>query len=479
MDSGLVITSLFQQQPRARRGVSAYAISMTLHGAGLALVTYALLHFPMVRERPVGSHYAVRELKLHMPDRAPTGNEKLYPHPGRNPTSDSSAQAPGPALQPRPSPGTPQPTTQDDSVLVPNLPRDGGMGKQILLQPKLHIHQELADTIPVPMVIMWMPELNQTKIIVPAKPDAPTTADAPPSLVEPNEELDTTAVSLSAAQAQPTVPTPPSGTTSPLAQKGHDLVKLPPTTETDSTDQPTPTAVLSVSDVRMPNGVAVLPPVNETRSGVGTDGAGARPANGQGFVVVQPGGGSNGTGGGGTGTGSGVSVVGSGSGTAAQEAATESVDHIQLPQNGHFGVVVVGASPTAQDHEAPELWNDRMAYTVYLHVGLPQTWILQYGQLQAEQGNGTGAVSHLDAPWPYDIFRPNFIAADLNADALMVHGILSASGKLESLAVAFPADFPHASFVVNALSRWQFRPASQNGKPIAVEILLIIPEDSD
>ena len=167
------------------------------------------------------------------------------------------------------------------------------------------------------------------------------------------------------------------------------------------------------------------------------------------------------------------------SSTSDQASASETTEHIELPPGGRFGVVVVGSSQTAQYPEAAEFWSDRVAYTVYLHVGLPKTWILQYGLASSEQANGTGSVAHLDAPWPFDIFRPNLLAADVNADALMVHGILNVSGKLEQLAVAFPEGYPHASFVVNALSRWKFRPASQDGKPTPVEILLIIPQEDD
>jgi hypothetical protein len=61
----------------------------------------------------------------------------------------------------------------------------------------------------------------------------------------------------------------------------------------------------------------------------------------------------------------------------------------------------------------------------------------------------------------------------------MVHGILNESGRLESLAVAFPAQFSEAEFVLHTLQQWQFRPARQLGKPTSVEVLLIIPDESE
>lgn len=478
MYSGYEVTSLFEQRPRVGRGVTAYALSMTLHIAGIAFGTWALLHVPAFKEAPLSTRYSVRELKLHMPPHTSNGNERLYPHTAKAAAPAASAPPAGAAPQPAEGADAAQDTANNDTPPIPNLPRDGGAGKQILLQPKLHIHQQLADKIPVPMVVMWMPELSPTKLIVPAKPSQPTVSLVQPSLAEPNEELEMSDLSVTASDLQPKMPTPPAGTTSPMAQKGAADVKMAPTTESNTSDEPTPTAVMSISDIRMPDGVAVLPPDNETLSGAGKDGAGA----------PQPG---NGTATGGHAGGKSlVKVIGNGggnadgagsasSGTSMQASGSETVDHIELPPDGKFGVVVVGASPSDQYPEIAQIWSDRVAYTVYLHVGLPKTWILQYGLQRNTQGNGTGQVARVESPWPYDIFRPNLLAKDVNADAVMVHGILNVSGKLQSLEVAFPEGYAHASFVVNALERWQFRPASEDGKPTAVEVLLIIPEEDD
>jgi hypothetical protein len=449
MDSTFEITSLFDQKPPVRRGLfgSAYALSMLMHASGIGLVTFVLLHVPAIREVPVNQRYALRELRLHMPEYVPTANDRLYPDRVKRHT---------------PQPAPPADAAKSDVPLLPPLPTQGGISKQILMQPKLHIQDQLADKIPVPAAVMWMPELSHPKIIIPARPTLATHAAVPPSLAEPNEELEISQLSVSSMDLQPKVPTPPPSTTTPLAQNGPDLVKLPPTTQSVDTGQPTPTALLSVSSIQMPEGIAILPPVNESGTGSKTVGAGARPAGNGSSSAAHPGAGGA-----------------DASSTSAEASASETVDHIQLPPDGRFGVVVVGSSQTAQFPEAAEFWSDRIAYTVYLHVGLPKTWILQYGLPHAGQANGSGSVAHLDAPWPFDIFRPNMLAVDVNADALMVHGVLNASGKLEQLAVAFPEGYSHASFVVNALSRWKFRPASQNGKPTAVEILLIIPEEDD
>jgi hypothetical protein len=83
---------------------------------------------------------------------------------------------------------------------------------------------------------------------------------------------------------------------------------------------------------------------------------------------------------------------------------------------------------------------------------------------------------HIGAPWPYSIVRPNIAPGAIDADALMVHGYVNQAGRFEALAIAFPPAFAQAQFVLDSLSQWQFRPATQNGKNVRVEVLLIIPE---
>jgi hypothetical protein len=125
------------------------------------------------------------------------------------------------------------------------------------------------------------------------------------------------------------------------------------------------------------------------------------------------------------------------------------------------------------------LWSGRMAYTVYLHVGLARSWILQYSLPRAADAAASGNITRLVAPWPYNIVRPNLAPGAINADALMVHGFVNQAGRFEMLAIAFPPEFAQAQFVLNTLEQWQFRPATQDGQITRVEVLLIIPEETE
>jgi hypothetical protein len=140
---------------------------------------------------------------------------------------------------------------------------------------------------------------------------------------------------------------------------------------------------------------------------------------------------------------------------------------------------VVGASLEEKYPETAGLWSGRMAYTVYLHVGLARSWILQYSLPRAADAAAAGNIARLVAPWPYNIVRPNLAPGAINADALMVHGFVNQVGRFETLAIAFPPEFAQAQFVLNALEQWQFRPAAQNGQVTRVEVLLIIPEETE
>jgi hypothetical protein len=277
--------------------------------------------------------------------------------------------------------------------------------------------------------------------------------------------------------ATPVFPT----TTSPLVVHGPP-VQLAPVTVTQTKALPTPTAVMSISDLRMPDGTATLPPVNETElqselgallPGQATTGD---KANRVGGTSKEPGSGNSGEPEGVAGNLSGTKA-GSTYGSGADNGLT--TERFTLPRDGQFGAVVVGVSLAEAYPEMSSVWNDRVAYTVYLHVGLKKSWILQYSLPRAEEVAESGNITRLEAPWPYNIVRPNLSPDSFNSDALLIHGFVNGAGRFESLGVAFPPDFRQAQFVLDALNQWQFRPAAKDGQTLRVEVLLIIPDERD
>ena len=99
---------------------------------------------------------------------------------------------------------------------------------------------------------------------------------------------------------------------------------------------------------------------------------------------------------------------------------------------------------------------------------------MQYSLPAAEQL--TSGNARPDPPWPFDLVRPHLNPGDLNADALVLQGKINSTGSFEQLSVAFPPHFLQEKAVLEAIQKWQFRPATVQGTAVSVDILLINPE---
>jgi hypothetical protein len=293
----------------------------------------------------------------------------------------------------------------------------------------------------------------------------------------PNDELRLAelAISSSALSRRPS-PILPS-TTTPIVVSGPKPTPPVPLTTTQGSSLPTPTALMSLSEHSMANGSVSLPPVN---SSAASNAAGSlSPGQSKNSTQSGQGNGAGTAGGKGANEGSGkagdsANSGGSGQGDRFGSAMGNRLTtaHITRQKDGQFGAVVVGSSLIEKYPETAELWNGRLSYTVYLPVGLAKSWIIQYSLSRADSAAG----GHIEAPWPFNIIRPNIPVDSINADALMIHGFVNQSGRFEALKIVFPPEFAQAQFVINALMQWEFRPATQNGQNVKVEVLLIIPD---
>jgi hypothetical protein len=344
--------------------------------------------------------------------------------------------------------------------------------------------------IPVPQVVIWSPSKTVVKHIVPPLPEKPTAADVIPVLDRPNQELTLADVNLASSKL-PSFKSPVApSTTSPVTVHAPAQVQLPPASTSQQSAPPTPAAVLSLSDLKMKEGSAALPPVNEsqasTAQGALSPGKAQNPSDqaGRGAPAARPG-----LGGAGQSAGGGTNQSASGSGkpetsssltdgvTGSDGTGRATTTPIALPRDGHFGSVIVNDALEQQFPELEGAWTGRLAYTAYLHVGLPKSWILQYSLPRNADAAAGGTTTRLEAPWPYNIVRPNLPSGSVDADAVMIRGFVDESGRFQGLTVVFPQPFASAQFVLAALQQWQFRPAQHNGQAAKVEILLIIPED--
>ena len=450
---------------------------MVVHVVVMGSLYLNLKHRVRVEDEAIVQRYTVRMLSLWRPEPQM-----------RRPVENRSTQAPQGATGEIASGGQPS------APSLPQQPKDRIPAPQTLVQPDLPPNLLLPQETPIPLILMWSPESSTARQIVLPPPQEKTVANVRPD--------------LSCAQSR-------IGAGGPqdfrkrlcyrytFASSQHDLpcrrtrtraVKQVPETTSKPLGPPVPARVLSLSDLRLERGTIALPMVNETAAVGASDAmAPAREVNssqeGNGNTASKQNGiGAGETPGNQAGQGAGSDSVGRTGGRerwaltrgASQAAdagsgAQPTVTRIVMPKDGKFGVVVVGSSMAEEYPETVGLWGSRMAYTVYLHVGLAKSWILQYSLPQAAD-NGTTA--RIDAPWPYVMERPGLAPGDLNGDAIMVHGFVNTSGRFEKLAIVFPVDFSQGKFVLGALEQWQFRAAMQNGLLTAVEVLLIIPAEA-
>jgi hypothetical protein len=473
--------TLFSEQPRPSQHSYSFVASILLHGTALGLISFGILCAPKVNSLAPTERYAMRRLDLHT----------LEPQ---------MRQSAGSAIEyPRWHAGSHQPSPGDRPAVTPPVLRQMAIAAhaaQTLLQPDIVKPLALAVKMPAPTVMIWNARNAPAKTIVAPMPEKPPSADLRPSMQLPNEEQSLAELSLKAsdlpAQKQPIQ----AGTATPVVTQAQKPSPLVPITTAQGSAQPTSAAILSLSDLHMKDGPVTLPPVNETASANSS----GRPAAGQAKEPLQPGHGDPASKSGDPSSKSGDPATGktgkAGAGKSAIEAADlpasaaaasngrgalglsgqPSAAHITLPKNGQFGAVVVGSSMAEEYPETAGLWSGRMAYTVYLHVGLAKSWILQYSLPRAQDAAEAGGMARIAAPWPYNIVTPNLAPGAIDDDALIVHGFINQEGRFEALAIAFPPQFPQARFVLDSLAQWQFRPATQNGQKIKVEVVLIIPE---
>lgn len=474
MQSSRLIT-LFSEPPPPSSGPSAFFVSMMFHNVAIVLLYLGLKHMPMVYHISLAQQkYTVRLVKLRSSDAQIQWSPRSQATP---PGLQTAAKAVSPGGS-RALPSIPQLLAQN--VTPP----------QTLVQPDLPPNLLSLHQIPVPQVLMWTPEKVPVKQIVPPPPHEDASANVQPSLSPPNHELIPADVKISTSAFTTELPALSPSTTSPIAVHGSQPVQLVPETTSTLVEQSAPASVVSLSEIRMAEGSIVLPAINETSLSSTSGSLAPGSPNGK----SQAGNGNIGSKQNGVGTGqdsgekatkatvSSTGAVHPGANARANQTAEASlgsgnkpgVQRISLPKDGQFGVVVVGSSLAEEYPETSGVWSGRLAYTVYLHLGLAKSWILQYSLPRNEEASAAGAPIRPDAPWPYDIMRPN-LEDGSDSDTVMIHGFVDTTGHFEHLAVLYPEEFAQTEFLLSSLQQWKFRPAMQNGQAAEVEVLLIIP----
>jgi hypothetical protein len=530
------IMTIFGEPEKAGFYPSSFVVSMLLHAGFFSLLTLRLIQTHHIIERFPTDRFAVRYVNFHSTEprtRQASGGGIHYSGQSQPPSAQSAAAKEQPSPQPAASAGGSAGAPAIARITPKRMP-----ASQTLVQPDIPPTVNISKKTSVPLVVVWTADKPVVKTVVPPLPKTASIATVQPSLDTPIKEENIADLKLSSSTYVTQGPAAPPSTTSPVVVHGPEDVKKVPQTSSKQPEAPTPGRVVSLSDMRVAEGKVAIPMANQTAksnpgalipgqlkdpapaangtapaksagSGTGTaagdhagnkadsaaksgstsPGSGSQPgkaaqgtpaqgASGEGpksstTQTAQAGGPGSGKPSAQTGAASGNSQGASAGNGAGDQPGTV---HISLPKDGQFGVVVFGSAVADQYPETAEMWSGRMASTVYLHVGLPKSWILQYALPRLAAASGAG---HVDAPWPYEIARPTLDPGDVNADAVILHGFVDKDGHFEKLEVVFPEQLTQAPGWVKALNQWQFRPAKQNGQPVPIEVLLIIPDQAD
>ena len=458
------------------RGWLPLAFSFVLHAAA---ISGAIFYFDSTRHavESLASRYSLRLIRLRPP---------TVPQPHAPGSAGGLANSSGD------HPAAPR---RFEFVKLP-VPAQSA---QILLQPDIPVSTPLKVDSRVPELLLWkphpaLPAVPPRKIFVahrkpedPARPNFPE----PPALDTPNNEPQVTDLASSghSANLSPLF-APPPGTTAPIRTQAPGGSAPIPQIAPSLSNEPDNLNVLSIPEIPVPPaGVFQLPPGNQAgpsgSSSGGLAGQSGNPAGagnsgapGQSAAAVTGAASASATAGTGreASRGSGLS-----SGQAIPEPVAErNVTKVVLPPDGHFGVLVESSGSEASA-EAEGILSGKVVYTAYVRAGARKEWILQYCLPETVERTlpVTGKAAPLEAPFPYLIMRPD-LAFGPDIDYLIVHGIVTALGKLDQLSyVIAPEEQAAKDLLLHSLQQWQFRPGKLNSQPVALEILLLIPSDRE
>lgn len=503
---------LFVAAPTRKSRIPALGASLLAHVVVLSLVSM-VRPSGMRHETLVLSHhkYSVRFIRLQTPAQL---RHQSSP-------ADTAQTAKLSALAARPAPliAAGSASALETTVahghrqfrLPPNV-RVQAAVKQTLVQmdlpPDLKVKQEMS----VPTALLWtqtMPPPMRRQFIAPllrkAVPRITQSLPSAATLTVPN--LETTPGVLNIASAVP-IELPhlaqPPAVASPVSHSGQEPAKEIPQIGAGNSSEPSDANIISLSATPVRGStLLVLPPANQiaasdagdigSSAGAGRGaGTGSHNAAGIGSAAAASGGrgqgsiAANGTGSGSISSGAsgtGNSSAGAGTWTATGSAlnggAIPGTTRIDLPKEGKYGVVVLGSAASTNYPESVGALSGKTVYTVYLKVGLRKSWILQYclSRTGGTESNSASGVA-VTAPWPFLIMRPDQWGAS-DPDYIIVHGGLNADGKFEQLKMVFPEELDKKELLLKSLKLWAFRPATRDGVPVSVEVLLIIPREPE
>jgi len=324
----------------------------------------------------------------------------------------------------------------------------------------------------------------------------PPKLDSKPHLEAPNREVLTSDLRMASQPSAPvsSLPLPPAATTMPVRILDATQTPSGPTSIDPFIGDPVHVMALSPDPAPLTDALKALfvPAGNQLARLPGSPplfgfpGSGDGSGDAAGGANSPPGGGENG---GGDATNSPElvhSLAGDGHifGLLTPPGLNGTPLRVLHPAGGVFDVVVVQTSNSEAFSAGADALSGRPIYTVYLQVGAPKEWIMEYclpnGAGPAQTGNivSLGNPEPVAAPYPTVTVRP---PEDWRhgSDYLLVHGFLDESGRLRDMKILASENpqAPLSDAVLQYLPYWEFRPAVVDGHPVKVEVILAVPPD--
>jgi hypothetical protein len=471
-------------------------ISAVLHSAGIAGLPTLVSLLPESDAQVWKRHMrALRPLEIRVPDRLYLSSTAPEPQkPPKPRVKEQQAAVPREVAKaeiPQPDQSQAQPlrTPPRQFKLPENVRRVDA--DQTLIQPHLPPDLMLLTQVRLPQLILLsapvLPRPAPRQFVEPGRSAAPTVAprvDAPPQLALPSDvntdlRIASMLAGLDAALLhlpRPTFPVRKFQAPAPLPS-GRAASVSPTLGE--------PISLLALSGdpapleerVAIPLGNQIgrlpdLPPYSDATAPGSAD-SGTRTAGGEGV---------SGSGESGAGEADSQQMAELAKALAALPLSYSTSIRVEHPANGVFDVVVVQSGTDQAFEESAGALTGQPIYTVYLQVGAPRDWILQYcvpreAAPALRTSGGAVNVGHptpVKAPFPLVTVLPPATMLP-RASYIIVHGFVDASGQLKDLAIMRAPNAKVRELVISDLLKWQFRPAVRNGAPVTVEVLLAIP----
>ncbi|HUQ95959.1 MAG TPA: hypothetical protein VM120_30050 [Bryobacteraceae bacterium] len=395
---------------------------------------------------------------------------------------------------------------------------------QTIIEPDVALKVEPATHVKLPWLLAWtqttpLKRPEPKKFIAPGRREVPRAIpmlDAPPALVPPNAQPIVSDLRISLPPvARPALPTPVSGAT-PIRVYEPKPERSDPARLADHQGEPLNLLSLPIENMKWRDKIEIpaslqlaaahsgLPDVPAPGASAGSEGerdTNRTSGSGQAVDPKRPGAGDAASSAPSEAksasnsaslaslnrAGRAASPVGSGNPAEPESNRSRSLAGLVPirtvhPKNGNFDVVIQ-SSGSGILPEGAGILSGGPVFTVYLPVGGKRQWILQYcvaesrGQSNSPERHvirlGSPAVPK--APYPLVSHTLALSLPEHDGKYFLVHGFITVQGSFEILRVVRGGDEKLNTALLATLARWEFRPASRDGVPIKVEILLAVP----